>query len=216
MSLDSKDVSAETDLFPKPLGEKIIPLEEQSTFSSFRYVEMDASGAILMRQKALILAITKRGNNIYGYAFEDPKIGHLLLWKDGAGNRDSAGIYITGTFRDSANFLDSNPVLWLPQMPRLGVKWALDSLRSMELISADTALFTETLFPYSLSTGSEPARFGFQRHATLLFKETAGDTLTYYHFSRGVGCLAFERSVQGRLLAAGTITSFYGNLSGRY
>jgi hypothetical protein len=216
LTADMQEDKAGVDLFPKPLGEKVIPLEDQSTFSSFHYVEMDEDGKVLIRQNPLTLAITKRGKNLYGYAFENPNKGHLLIWKDGGANRDSAGVYIIGHFEDSINYLDSVPVLWLPQIPHLGVKWKLDSLREMELVSSDTALFTEVLFTYGEAAEKAPIANGLQKHSTLLFKETAGDTLTYYHFSRGVGCLAFERGVKGKLLAAGTATSFYGRYTGIY
>jgi hypothetical protein len=194
-------------LFPKPLGEKIIPLENQPIYYGFRYVEMDDKGAVLMRLQSLSLTITPRGKDLYGYAFEEPDHGPLLQWKDGGDNRDSAGIYIVGNFRDTANFIDSTPpVLWLPQLPKPGVSWRTDSLHRMELVNGDTILETETLF---LNDGVKRLiAFGFQRHSTVLFRETAGDTVTYYHFGRGVGLMAFERSVLGRLLASGTLVSF--------
>ncbi len=196
------------DPFPKPLGESIIPLEQEA-YSSFNYVEFDTTGSLVMRQH-LELHIIPKGKDLYGYAFESPRSGYLLSWKDGNGNRDSAGVYIMGSFRDSALALDSNPVLWLPQFPRPGAAWSIEPGRMMELVKADTAFYTEILFQGADEEAKAPIQHGFQRHPTLLFRETYGDTVTYYHFRRGVGCMGFERSTRGKLLATGYIQTFSG------
>ncbi|MDQ3000517.1 MAG: hypothetical protein M3Y08_04565 [Fibrobacterota bacterium] len=194
--------------FPRPLGEAIIPLEQEA-FSNFEYVEYDTAGDLVLRQN-LTLQIIPKALDTYGYAFEDPRRGQLLTWKDGNGNRDSAGIYIVGSFRDSALTYDSAEILWLPQFPVPGVKRTLAPGWETELISSDTGFFTEVLFHGSAETAKAPVSHGFQKHPTLLFRETTGDTLTYYHFRRGVGCLGFERSAGGKLIAAGFIKTFYG------
>lgn len=202
------DSTAVENPFPKPLGEAIIPLSQEA-FSDFEYVEYDTAGRLVLRQD-LNLQIIHKALDTYGYAFEDPRRGPLLTWKDGNGNRDSAGIYIVGSFRDSALTYDSAQILWLPQFPVPGVKRTLAPGWETELISSDTVFFTEVLFHGSAETAKAPVSHGFQKHPTLLFRETNGDTLTYYHFRRGVGCLGFERSTGGRLIAAGFIKTFYG------
>ncbi|MDB5048599.1 MAG: hypothetical protein JWO30_1670 [Fibrobacteres bacterium] len=210
-ALQDKASGTETvsiDPFPKPLGEAIIPLEQEA-FSSFKYVEFDTAGGLVMR-KDLDLHIIPKGQDRYGYAFEDPRHGYLLTWKDGNGNRDSAGVYIIGSFRDTSLAIDSNPVLWLPQFPKPGVSWSIEPGRVMDLISADTAFYTDILFQGSDEVEKAPIERGFQKQPTLLFRETYGDTLTYYHFRRGVGCLGFERSTRGKLLATGYIQTFSG------
>ncbi len=208
MAMDAKDASGTSnDLFPKPLGVAIIPLE-QEFWSSFRYVEFDTTGGVFMRQE-LALHVAPKGKGIYGYAFEDTSRGILVAFRDFGGNRDSAGIYIVGRYHDTTMILDSQEVLWLPQVPKAGASWYTEPGRKTELVSLDTAIWTETLFAYE-NDPAAPVRLGFQRQPTLLFKETKDDTLTYYHFRRGVGCVAFERSVAGKLLASGSIISFYG------
>lgn len=196
------------DPFPKPLGDAIIPLDQEA-YSRFKYVEFDTAGALVMRED-IDLHIIPKGGGLYGYAFENPRSGYLLSWSDGKGDRDSSGIYIVGGFVDSASTLLANPVLWLPQFPKPGVTWSIQPGRYMELISADTAFYTEILFRDAAETAVAPIEQGFQKHHTLLFRETYGDTLTYYHFRRGVGCLGFERSTRGKLLATGYIHAFYG------
>ncbi|MDB5102971.1 MAG: hypothetical protein JWP91_660 [Fibrobacteres bacterium] len=205
MTNDSKGTET-NDLFPKPLGETIIPLSQEA-YSNFNYVEFDSAGGLVMRRN-LTLYILPKAVDVYGYAFEDPRRGFLLKFDDANGNRDSAGIYIVGTYRDSTLAYDSVPVLWLPQLPKRGVKWSTDPGRQMELVSPDTSFYTAVLFPWGDETGEAPIQYGFQRQPALLFRETAGDTITYYNFRRGVGCLGFERAVNGKLVASGVLQSF--------
>jgi hypothetical protein len=198
--------SIRIDPFPKPLGQALIPLE-QEFYATFKYVEFDTTGGLVLRQDLPLHIIPKQAD-VYGYAFEDTRHGYLLSWKDGNGNRDSAGVYIVGAFRDSTLILDSAAILWLPQFPKPGTSWYIEPGRKYELVSQDTAFWTETLFPYE-NEPTAPVRLGFQRQPSVLFKETYGDTLTYYYFRRGVGCVGLERSVHGKLLASGTLQSFY-------
>jgi hypothetical protein len=194
------------DLFPTPLGESIIPLE-QETFSNFKYVEFDTAGGLVMRQN-LDLHVIPKGTALFGYAFEKATAGHLLTFSEGNGNRDSAGVYIVGTFHGDTLEHYPAPVLWLPQLPKPGVTWSIEPGRDMELISADTAFYTEILFTGFEEETKAPIQDGFQKHHALMFRETYKDTLTYYYFRRGVGCLGFERSARGKLLATGYIQTF--------
>src|SRR4051812_38097317 len=149
MSNDAKSTS--DDLFPQPIGEKIIPMD-QDLFSHFHYVEFDTNGALLLRMDDLSLEVRKWPWGLYGntpmytYAFEDPRRGHLLIWNDGATNRDSAGVYIVGTFDDTLGIKDTVPTLWIPQFPKSGKSWPIDGHAVMELVSADTVYYSEPLF----------------------------------------------------------------------
>ena len=204
MSLDSEKNG--NDPFPKPIGPKIIPLEDNGFFATYRYVEFDSVGRLVMRLEALRLDVRRRAPDVYGYAFESDSQGILLRWMDAGptgSNRDSAGVYIVGAFKGAEDFYDSVPVYWLPQFPKAGTSWQVGS-RMVELVHPDTAYFSDLILK---EDAAAPVRYGFQRHPTVLIKEREGDTLTHYHFRRGVGCLAFERTVGGRLRAAGTITS---------
>jgi hypothetical protein len=219
MTGDMSDGTSDTtkvDPFPRPMGEAFIPLVQDplnqdgpSLYSHFDYVEFDTAGGLVMRQD-LSLDVVPMANDAYGYAFENPRQGMLLGLKTGGGNLDSAGIYIVGRFQDAVLSYFPAPVMWLPQFPKPGVKWSLEPGREMELVRSDTVFYTKVLF----TTGDEgikaPIEYGFQRQPSTLFRETYGDTLTYYHFRRGVGCLGFERSVRGKLIASGAIRSFRG------
>lgn len=204
---DADKMNTSIDPFPKPLGESLIPLEQQF-FGTFRYVEYDTSGALVMRQD-LSLQVTPKGNDLFGYAFENPARGILLSFRDGGGNKDSAGIWIMGSYRDAVLFLDTTPVLWLPHYPKPGTSWEIGPGRVTELVDADTAFWTDALF-YGDGDSIAPVRQGFQRQPTTLFRETKDDTVTFYHFRRGVGCVGFERSARGKLIAAGSLYQFYG------
>ncbi len=80
----------------------------------------------------------------------------------------------------------------------------------MELVSPDPVFYTAILFSWSEEVKKAPIQYGFQRQPCLLFRETAGETVTYYYFRRGVGLLGFERAARGKLIASGVIKSFYG------
>lgn len=209
-SRGTMDTTKNIDPFPKPQGPKIIPLDQES-FSAFHYVEQDSAGLVIKRIPSLLLYIKKRRDDIYTYAFENPSRGYLVRYH-AASNPDSAGVYIVGTYQDSLEAIDAVPTLWLPQNPKLGVSWPIGSGRSMELVDAQKGYYTETLFPSD--TVGAPVAQGFQRHTAYLFRETAGDTVTYYHFRKGVGCLGFERAAGGQKIASGTLKSFY-RLTGR-
>lgn len=197
------------DPFPRPLGPKIVPLE-QDMRSDFRYVEFDSAGNETLRLKALTLYVQERDSGVYSYSFGDPARGYLVRFieplRGGVAVRESAGVYIVGHFGAGISVYDSAPTLWLPQFPASGASWPLGTGRTMELADGEALYLTEPLF---LPSDEHPVEDGFQRHSTLLFRETAGDTLTYYHFAKGVGCVGFERSVMGRLIASGTLVAFY-------
>ena len=194
------------DPFPKPQGPKMIPLDQESN-SEFRYVETDSDDRVSRRIPALMLYIAKRRADIYTYAFENPKLGYLVQYREFAA-KESSGVYILGSFKDTVEDIHPVPTLWLPQFPESGKTWPVGFGRTMQLMDSSETYFTETLFPND--TVEAPVYQGFQRHTTYLFKETAqGDTVTHYHFRKGVGCLGFERMVGERLIATGTIKSFY-------
>lgn len=207
MTGDLDDGDPWIDPFPKPLGDAYIPLQ-QEFFGAFHYVEFDSAGGLVMRRE-LELQVIPKGNGLYGYAFETPESGTLLAFRDGDGNRDSAGIWIMGSFEDSVQRIAANPVLWLPQFPKPGTSWEIGPGRRTEMVDADTSFWTDALFPTDPDS-TAPVRQGFQRQPTTLFKETKGDTVTFYHFRRGVGCVGFERAARGKLIAAGTLFRFYG------
>lgn len=208
MTNDMKaDGGTNIDPFPKPLGESMIPLQ-QEFYGTFHYAEFDTTGSLVMRQD-LSLQVTPKGNGIYGYSFEDTSRGMLLAFKDGNGNRDSAGIWIMGSFQNGFQDIDSTPALWLPQFPKPGTSWEIEPGRVTQLVDADTTFWTDALFPTEADSVA-PVRLGLQRQPTVLFRETKEDTVTFYHFRRGVGCVGFERAARGKLIAAGTLFSFYG------
>jgi hypothetical protein len=215
MTADNMDRSDTTsiDPFPKPIGEALIPLEKEF-FARYRYAEFDTAGEPVLRED-LPLHVFPKQPGIYAYAFEAGTSGYLLQQKDGNGNRDSAGVYIVGRFSDANLYLDSAPVLWLPQSPKAGASWSLSPGRRTEVVSLDTSFWTEAVTNVYQDSAAY-VRSGLQRQPTILFKETAGDTVTFYHFRRGMGCIAFQRAARGKLIASGSLYSFYGSGSPAY
>jgi hypothetical protein len=202
------------DLFPRPFGEYMIPLEmlptspdERGLQYTFAYAAFDTAGRPLTPEPLDLYVFNKTAGG-YAYSFGSANQGFLIRWSDGNGLPDSAGIYIVGRFTGATVTFDAAPILWLPQAPRPGVKWNLDPDRYMELVSADTAVYTPALFTEPDEIAKAPIQYGFQRQPTYLFRETYGDVVSYYHFRRGVGLVAFERSRNGLLLASGTLRAF--------
>lgn len=193
------------DPFPKPNGPKMIPLE--SDFRAlFHFVEFDPQGRVFQRIPDLALHIARQVSDTFGYAFENPNQGLLIRYLETA-NRDSSGIWIVGTFKDGVRFADATPVRWLPQFPDSGATWPVGAGRTMELVDPAAEYLTDIILRGD--TAAAPIVHGMQKHTAYRFKETAGDTVSYYFFRKGVGLLGFERSAAGKLVAAGSIRAFY-------
>lgn len=197
------------DPFPSPLGPKVIPLEGNGFHAEFHYAEFSATGEQVLTSNPLKLDVTSRlAPGIYGYAWEGAQAGWLLQWKDagsaGSG-REKAGIYIVGAFAGDSNFVDSTPVLWIPQAASPDTAWTVGN-RTLKLVGDRVPYFSELIMPGDTGVYR---RHGFQKHETILIRETNGDTVTHYHFRKGVGCMGFERVVGGRLRASGTIFEIF-------
>jgi hypothetical protein len=205
LSNDMDGTETSIDPFPKPNGPKIIPLETDFR-AVYRFTELNRDGQVLQRIPELALHVVRQASDTFGYAFENPARGLLIRYVETA-NRDSSGIWIVGSFRDGQRFPDSTPVRWLPQFPEKGTAWPVGAGRTMELVDPEAEYLTEVILRDD--TAAAPLVQGMQRHTALRFKETAGDTVSYYFFRKGVGLLGFERSAGGKLIAAGSISSFY-------
>jgi hypothetical protein len=193
------------DPFPRPNGPRMIPLDT-SFRAGFHYTELDREGRVVQRIPELSLYIIRQAADTFGYAFERPERGLLIRYLESA-NRDSSGIWIVGSYRDGLRFTDSTPVRWLPQFPEVGKTWEVGAGRTMELIAPDAEYLTDVILRDD--TAAAPIVQGMQRHSAYRFKETAGDTISYYFFRKGVGLLGYERSAGGKLIAAGSIRSFH-------
>jgi hypothetical protein len=212
--IDSPEDTTTHDLFPRPLGENMVPLEllpadpdPRGLQYTFAYASFDSAGRP-QTPATLDLYVFHKTVGGYAYSFTSTSKGFLIRWMSGNGHADSAGIYIVGRFSGSVVTFDSVPILWLPQQPRLGVRWNLDPDRYMELISADTSVYTPVLFTDPDEVAKAPIQYGFQRQPTYLFRETFGDIVSYYHFRRGVGLVAFEQTRKGVLQASGALRVF--------
>lgn len=201
---DSSDPGDTIDVFPKPQGPKILPLEME-TVASYRYAEFDDSGRALQRLPRLTLRIGIRGKDTFSYAFEDTGRGYLISYRDW-GVRDSAGIYILGTFEGRTDTWYGAPLLWLPQFPSIGATWSLGAGRTLEAVAVDAPFYTAVLFPYD---SEAPVVQGFQRHSAIHIKETAGGVVTHWWLRKGVGILGFQRNAGGRLMASGSLETIY-------
>lgn len=201
----SSDTTQVIDPFPNVKGSLIIPIQKDFR-SDFLYAEFDSAGTAVTRRDTLTLHVTRREANLWTYAFEDSGHGYLIRYVDSP-NRDSAGIWIAGTFQGPINRLDSVPTRWLPNDPDTGKSWPVGRGRRMHLEEKEAVYYTEAI-PAGDTLGA-PVSQGFQRHTAFKFREIAGDTVTIYHFKRGLGCLGFERSAKGRLMAMGTLRAFH-------
>lgn len=216
MSADAMSDPQDTthNLFPKPVEANMIPLEllpaepgRRGLRYGFAYAAFDSLGKPQV-PSILDLYVFNKTAGGYAYSFGTTAQGFLIRAMNGNGHADSAGIYIVGRFSGDAVTFDSVPILWLPQQPRLGVRWNIDPDRYMELISADTGVYTPVLFAEPEAIAEAPVQYGLQRQPTYLFRETYGDVISYYHFRRGVGLVAFEQTRKGALQACGTLRTF--------
>lgn len=205
LAADSADREEPIDPFPKPNGLLIIPLETDFR-ALYHHVELDREGRVVQRFPAFPLHVVRQASDTFGYAFDNPARGYLIRYVETA-NRDSSGIWIVGSFRDGMRFPDPSPVRWLPQFPDTGETWPVGPGRTMELVDSAAEYLTDVILIGD--TAVAPIVQGMQKHTAYRFKETAGDTVSYYFFRKGVGLLGYERSAGGKLLAAGSIRSFH-------
>lgn len=198
------DTTRRIDPFPRPQGPILIPLARDFN-ANFAYAEFDsASGSV--RRSVLTLFVRLRSADRFGYSFGDPTRGYLIRYVTSA-DRDSTGVWIVGSFDGNGDYIDSIPTRWLPQHPDTSMSWGVGRGRAMRFEDSASAFLTDVLF--RSDTAGAPIVDGFQRHSAFRFRETAGDTVTVYHFRNGVGCLGFERSARGRLLSAGVLSGIY-------
>jgi hypothetical protein len=200
---EATDTTRPIDPFPKPGGPRIIPLTKAFK-SRFAYAGFDSAGGKVQGLDEIILHVSPRPGGAWTYAFQDSTQGYLVRYVETA-NRDSAGVWIVGRFRDGNDTLDSIPTLWVPQYPDTGKVRSVGRGRQMRMEDSAATYYTGNALPGPTRT---PMVQGFQKHTAYRFRETHGDTVTLYHFKHGLGCLGFERSAGGRLLAAGTLVGF--------
>jgi hypothetical protein len=189
-------------IFPRPVGEWIIPLKSEPAYF-YHYTEIDEEGKRYNAIQDLELAVRHIGSDIYAFDWQNNNKGHLLIFEEDR-DYDTAGIYIVGEFNDTVySFSDS--VLWIPQVPQdmNSKSWNSGPDISMTCISSDTGYFTQSLFYGERETRDNEA--DFQEHHAFLFEEVSGSYRTFYYFRPGIGLLGFERTLNGKTVAIGTL-----------
>ncbi len=208
---DSTQYSDITDPYPLTVSDKLFPFEAR-TQNGYRLVEYDTTGkAILTRdpawQKFLLLQSPH-----FGWSQDSSSTGTLLTRRQG-GVVESIGVYLAGAF--TGDSLDrQQEQLWFPEfpVPWIGKTWRLGN-REMTVVSADTGLW----LPMEANARGylHEAETGRFRVPVAIFRETRGEVITDYAFTRGIGLVLFQRRVNGKLSSSGLLNESFSILFGR-
>jgi hypothetical protein len=196
--MDSGDAS-DIITFPRPMGDWIIPLEVLPTYR-FQFTELDGESKVKATHNPLTLYIRAKGENLYGFSYENPDSGLLMIQKPG---RDSAaGIYIVGKFiKDSILLRDT--ILWLQQFPRKDIVRQLGPDWTMTCVDTGAAYYSKVdVKGENIAQAGEHPMY---RYSTLLFREKLREREFYYYLHKGVGILGMEEVVDGKTMAIGTL-----------
>lgn len=185
--------------FPQPMGDWIIPLEIHPTYY-YQFTELDGESKIQATHSQLPLYIRDKGEGMYGFSYETPDSGLLMIQIPG---RDSAaGIYIVGRFVRE-NILLQDAVLWLQQFPRkdivrqLGPDWTVTCVDTGAVYYSKVDIEGE-----NISQGEEMPMY---KYTTILFREKLGEREFNYYLRKGIGILGMEEVVDGKTVAIGAL-----------
>lgn len=207
---DSTQNNTVEDPYPVTVSDKLFPFEAR-TQNGYRLVEYDSVGkAILTRDPAWQKFILLQ-NPRFGWSLDGDSNGPLLTRRRG-GVVESIGVYSAGSF--TGDSLDQQQEqLWFPEFPGnwTGKSWRVGN-REMTVVNADTGLW---LPMKENSRGyAREIETGRYRVPVAIFRETDGEVITDYSFSRGVGLVAFQRRVNGKLASSGLLNESFSILFG--
>lgn len=218
----STSLKSEGSIIPYPRTLSIIPLE-RGNWWIFNHTEYNDDK--IVSQKKLHLKVghsygfkndslisldnanpeIKYLEYIYEYEFENSKMGNLISYRDTF--VDTTGIYIRGYYEAEKRILYDKPILWLkyPSVP--GDTWTIIHKNNkdttpvyMETIDTSTTLNIPSI---------EPSPSAVSAVNCYLYKETIGDIVNYYYYSKTYGLVAFLSYINGKLHRNFIIEDFY-------
>lgn len=197
------ETSPNFDPFPNPKGPSLMRLEFNEQWD-FNFVRLDSNQAVQDRFETLTLNIKPDSSNQFLYRYEGDNSGLILQHL-----QDSIpGIYLVGVTDQNDSQLTRSPVtpqLWLPDRPDEVKHWTYAGA-DYEFLKGDSVIFTNGNY-YDNIEGSLGSG-GFKKWTCVSLKETRSDTVTAYHFARGIGLVRTERLIQGKLQALAEIKQY--------
>jgi hypothetical protein len=218
---------------PVPRANSPLPLSEGNQWI-YSYSDYDSAGNRIVSREPLELDMpgvygltgttltriswqnyqTTFPSYVYEYEWEQYNEGYLLAYRNNAAVR---GLYILGQYKGTTPVLYDSAVLWLAYPAAPGKTWELtggfagDSAApaTMEVVSNNEPYY------YIDVNASGPSKLKF--FECYLYKESIGDSVTFYYYHEDVGALGYLMYVGGKLRQTYLLQSFTNTeMSSRY
>ncbi len=135
----------------------------------------------------------------YQYEFENQNHGFIIVYRD-LYPMDQRGVYRIGTYNnfDSSMQIFPQEQLWLSYPSVTGKKW---TFKENPLVDSSTEISVEVVSTNERFTTLLPgSSAGIEAYdSCYLYKQTLGNTISYYYFNHNVGCLGFLQYENGAL-----------------
>jgi hypothetical protein len=193
--------------YPIRLSDLWLPMEGGYHYR-YQHVEYgDKAEPVLVRQDES-LRQSSVGEGYFGWFANDADSGPLL-WRRRGGAAESTGIYITGRFIGDS-LAPAAPELWIPDEPKNWKQPWRAGDRELVFLDVETTTLLPAWeshirmrsFPVDIQTGR-------LRVPTSTLRETRGEVATYYTLVRGLGVVAYQRLVDGRLESTGRLVEVF-------
>ena len=209
---------------PYPRTPGIIPLAVNSSWL-FAHSSYDSLGNIVSEDQSLHLNIDrvygyendstltlitelnvleKFPLYIYEYEWEFLSKGLLISYRDQ--NVDTNGIYIHGEYVGEDKTLYRKPLLWLKYPASPGESWLLFSADTSDTMPSLYEVIDTSAEFYVPSQQQGLSALDFL--SCYLYKETKGDTVSFYYYNDQFGSVGFLRYIKGILRRSYILRSF--------
>ena len=133
----------------------------------------------------------------YEYERENEGKGYLVVYRSRY-PLAIRGLYIIGEYQGSTISLYPQEQLWLAYPGDSGKVWQFksdplgdtSSVTEMELVSTNAS-------SYRIDTASMTGISSFD--SCYCYKQTSGDSISYYYYNKDIGAIAYQRYIAGRL-----------------
>lgn len=141
---------------------------------------------------------------IYEYEWEFLNKGLLISYRDQ--NVDTNGMYIHGEYVGEVKTLYREPLLWLKYPASTGESWLVYSADTSDTVPALYELIDTCAKFYIPSQQEGLSALDFL--SCYLYKETKGDTVSFYYYNDQLGSVGFLRYIKGILRRSYILNSF--------
>lgn len=142
----------------------------------------------------------------YQYEMEDMGMGHLVVYRD-LYPLSVRGLYVIGEYNGTAILQYGREQFWLAYPADSGKTWSFktDPLNDTTLEDTMEVLSTKARF----YVPDETSMSGITVYdSCYLYKQKNGNSVSYYYYNKDVGCLGYQRYINGTLRDTYILKSF--------